>query len=168
MPTINANPIVLGADSVRAELAEASEAHGLTPAQTRRIQALPSAQIDEAIRAAADDDFWDAYDSVRRDAIASLAAYPLVLIVFMDGEDYENAVDAANDLGGSTEAVVEYLSQWDFGEEDDNAASITGYTDLADLEANRHQLHEVDHGGLHYWLQLDHALGIYALYRRPL
>lgn len=162
------SPIVLSAESVRAELAEAPDAHDLTPAQIERIAALLDADIDAAIHAVVDDFFWDAYDSVRRDAIARLASDPLVLIVFMQGQDYEDAVDAVNDRGGSTKAVVEYLAQWDYGEENDSASEVNGRTDLAELERLPHQLHEVDHGGLHYWLEIDHRLGFYGLFRRPL
>lgn len=92
----------------------------------------------------------------------------LVNIVDLGGEDYERAVDAANERGGSVDAVIAYLAQWDYGDENDNAAEVNGYTDLAELGSLRHQLHEGDHGGLHYWLVLDHGLGFYSLYRRPL
>lgn len=93
---------------------------------------------------------------------------PLVSVVHLSGDDYETAVDVANDQGGSTSAVVEYLSRWDHGDETDAAAEINGHTDRSALESWNHQLHEVDHGGLHYWLVIDHGLRFYALYRRPL
>lgn len=93
---------------------------------------------------------------------------PLVCVIFMQGQDYEDAVDAANEHGGSTEAVVTHLAQWDYGTENDGAAEVNGHTELTELRRLPHQVHEVDHGGLHYWLQLDHHLGIYGLYRRPL
>jgi len=162
------NPIILGAESVRAELDEAPDAHDLTKAQAERIAALSDEEIDRAVHAATDDVFWEIYDCVRRDAIAELARVPLICVIFIQSQEYEDAVDAANARGGSTEAVVKHLAQWDFGEETDGAASVNGYTDLSELESLPHQLHEVDHGGLHYWLQLDHHLGIYGLYRRPL
>lgn len=92
----------------------------------------------------------------------------LVCIVFMQGQDYEEAVDAANERGGSTDAVVAHLAQWDYGTENDGAAEVNGHTRLKTLRHQIHQIHEVDHGGLHYWLQIDHHLGIYGLYRRPL
>lgn len=166
--TASGNPIVLGAESVRAELAEARDAHNLTKAQAERIAALPDAEIDAAIHDVVDDSFWEVYDSMRHDAITRLAFDPLVLIVFIQGQGYEDAVDAANDSGGSTEAVVEHLAQWDYGEENDSASEVNGRTELTELERLPHQLHEVDHGGLHYWLEVDHRLGFYGLYRRPL
>lgn len=173
------NPIILGAESVRAELAEAPGSHDLTEKQAEFIQQLPDDEIDRAIQDVADDHFWDAYDSVRRDAITrivdehrrTLASLgdDLVLITDVDGDDYERAFTEANKRGGSVrDAAVEYLAQWDFGDENDNAAEVNGYTQLEELQNHPHMLHEVDHGGLHYWLQLDHGLRFYALYRRPL
>jgi uncharacterized protein YccT (UPF0319 family) len=92
----------------------------------------------------------------------------LVCITFQQGQDYEDAVDAANEHGGSTEAVVAHLAQWDMGEETDAAGFSNGLTGRSELERTSHQLHEVQHGGLQYWLVLDHQLGCYGLYRRPL
>lgn len=163
------HPIVLGAESLRAELDEAPDVHDLTPAQAERIAARwTDEEIDAAIRAEADDDFWAQYDAVRARAISRLATDPLVCIVHLDGDDYEQAVDAANDQGGSVDAVAGYLAQWDYGRENDDASFVNGRTELADLENLPHQLHETEHGGLHYWLQIDHGLRFYALYRRPL
>lgn len=65
--------IELGAESVLAEVNEAPEAHGLTQEQANAIAALPPEQIESAIRESADDWFWEAYNSVRRSAIARLA-----------------------------------------------------------------------------------------------
>lgn len=161
-------PIVLGAESVRAELAEAPDAHDLTPAQVERIMAFSDDRIDEAVRAVTDDWFWEAYDTVRREAITRLARDPLVCVVFLQDQDYQDAVDEINDRGGSVEAAVEYLAQWDYGTENDDAAEVNGHTELSELERLPHQVHEADHGGLHYWLQLDHHPGLYGLYRRPL
>lgn len=162
------SPIILGAESLRAELHEAPEAHGLTHTQADRILALGDDELNGAIRSAVDDDFWAAFNSVRRDAISQLSYDPLVCVIFLQGQNYEDAVDAAKVLGGSTEAVVQHLAGWDYGEETDGAASVNGHTELIELENQPHQLHEVDHDGIHYWLQLDHQLGIYGLYRRPL
>lgn len=172
------NPITLGAASVRSELHEAPDSHDLTTAQAEHLEALSDDEIDDAVQSAADDYFWDAYYSVRRDAIARLArdhkdaldplGNDLVPIVHLSGDDYEHAVDAANDNGGSTDAVVAYLAQWDYGEENDGAAEVNGHTQLAELERLPQQLHEVDHGGLHYWLGIAHGLRHYSLYRRPL
>lgn len=93
---------------------------------------------------------------------------PLICIMFCQDDSYNEVVDAANDAGGSTHAVVAHLAQGDYGEENDSAARINGYTQREELERGPHQIHEVEHGGLHYWLQLDHHIGIYGLYRRPL
>jgi len=97
------------------------------------------------------------------------ADHVLVRIIDLEGDDYEQAVDAANDLGGSTAAVVEYLAHWDFGDENDNAAPYNGcLTSLRALQACPHQLHQVTYDNLDYWLQIDHGLRFYALYRAPL
>lgn len=159
------NPIVLGAESIRAELDESPETHDLNSAQVKRILALDNTDLMLAINAEVDDDFWAQFDDVRARAISQLADDPLVNIIFLSGDDYEAAVDAANDHGGSTDAVVAYLAQWDYGEENDGAAEVNGHTQLERLPQ---QLHEVDHGGLHYWLGIDHGLSHYCLYRRPL
>lgn len=93
----------------------------------------------------------------------------LILVTHQSGDDYEEIVDAANAAGGSINAVVEHLARWDYGAETDaDSASFHGTTTLAELQALAHQLHEGDHGGLHYWLLLDHHLRFYALYRQPL
>lgn len=92
----------------------------------------------------------------------------LVRIISVTGDDYETAVDQANDKGGSTDAVVEYLAQWDTGDEIDRAATINGHTRLSDLEKQRHPFHIVDYDSHVYYLQADHHLGFYALYREEL
>lgn len=169
-PTKDLPPIVLDADAVREEIHETPGVYELTPHQAARIHALPDQVINAALQAVADDDddFWTQFDEVRRGAIARLADEPVVPIVTAWGDAYEAAVDAANDLGGSIDAVVEHLAQWDYGVETDDAAAVNGHIQLAELEAWPHQLHEADHGGLHYWLVIDHHVGLYALYRRPL
>lgn len=66
--------ISLDADSIRAELDDApAEAHDLTPQQVALIQRLNDDEINRAVTQAADDDFWELYDAVRRRAIATLA-----------------------------------------------------------------------------------------------
>lgn len=162
------NPIILGAESIRAELDESPETHDLNSAQVKRILALDNTDLMLAINAEVDDDFWSQFDDVRARAITRLADDPLVNVIFLSGDDYETAVDAANDHGGSTDAVVAYLAQWDYGDENDGAAEVNGHTQLAELERLPQQLHEADHGGLHYWLGIDHGLRHYSLYRRPL
>lgn len=91
---------------------------------------------------------------------------PLVCITFQTGDDYEIVVDEANARGGSVDAVIEFLTNWDFGDEDDNAATIMGHTERVDLEKQTY--HEGDYGNLHYWLIADHGMRHYALYRRRL
>lgn len=88
---------------------------------------------------------------------------PWVSVVFVDGDDYEAAVDAANDNGGSTDAVAEYLSQWDYGDETDMAQT----RDCAPW-GNADILHSVNVGGLDYVLSINHHVGYYGLNRRPL
>lgn len=67
--------IALDAESLRAELREAPEAHGLDPEQAAEIAALPDGQINSWIHelAARDDAFWALYDGLRRRTIAHLA-----------------------------------------------------------------------------------------------
>lgn len=89
----------------------------------------------------------------------------LTLIISVDGDDYEEAVEAAEDNGGSTEAVVAHLAQWDYGSENDEASEIMGSSTLDELEALPHQLHQVCHDELTYYLLIDHGLRFYALYR---
>lgn len=93
----------------------------------------------------------------------------LVEIIHLDGSDYEDAVDAINDRGGSIKAAAEYLAGWDYGTENDNAAPLTGdLTTREELERQPHMLHDVKVGGLDYIVQIDHMIGTYALYRAPL
>jgi hypothetical protein len=70
-----ATGIALDAESLRAELREAPEAHGLDPEQAAEIAALPDGQINRWIHelAARDDAFWALYDGLRRRTIAHLA-----------------------------------------------------------------------------------------------
>ncbi len=90
-------------------------------------------------------------------------AGPWVDIVFVDGDDYDAAVDAANDAGGSIDAVAEYLSQWDYGTETDDAHTRdTAPWGAADT------LHPVTVDGLDYVLTVNHRIGYYSLNRRPL
>ena len=68
------NGISLDADSIRIELDDATaEAYDLTPQQAALIQRLSDDEINRAVTQAADDDFWELYDVVRRRVIATLA-----------------------------------------------------------------------------------------------
>lgn len=162
--------ISLDADSIRCEVDEAPDAHDLSEAQAEYISDLDDQTLNQALVSAADDTFWSAYDELRRNAIAALArqADELLLVVSVSGDDYERAVDEANDAGGSTRAVVQYLAQWDTGDEVDRASLINGRVLLRTLEGWPHQLHEVTHDDTDYFLVIDHHLRFYSLYRRPL
>lgn len=92
----------------------------------------------------------------------------LIHIVTLTGDDYEEAVDQGNDRGGSTEAVVSYLAQWDYGEETDEADEILGTRSREEIKALPHMKEVVLHGGLTYLLVFDHGLRFYSLYRPPL
>lgn len=94
----------------------------------------------------------------------------LVHVVTLTGQDYEDAVAAAEARGGSVDAVAEHLAQWDQGAETDEAALLwpDDMPTLTDLQHQRHQLHTARAGGLAYHLQIDHQLGLYALYRPAL
>lgn len=93
----------------------------------------------------------------------------LIHIITVQDTEYEEAVDAANANGGSIDAVIEYLAQWDQGDETDaDSSSYYGTRLLSDLEKLSHSLYEGTHGGLRYWLLVDHPLGLYSLYRAPL
>ena len=67
-------PPNLDAESLRSEITEAPDAHGLTTEQVAAITALPDQEIDAWIQelAARDDAFWAAYDNLRRRVIARL------------------------------------------------------------------------------------------------
>lgn len=94
-------------------------------------------------------------------------AQRLVRIILLRGQDYENAVDAINALGGSTGAAVAHLAQWDNGTQSDNDAEAANrYDSLVYVESMAH--HREEHGGINYWLVADHSLRHYVLYRRPL
>lgn len=65
--------IQLNAESVRAELWEAPDAHDIDTAETLdRITSLSDDAINAAIEASANDHFWEQYDAVRRSAISRL------------------------------------------------------------------------------------------------
>ena len=87
---------------------------------------------------------------------------PWVSIVFLDGDDYETAMDETNDAGGSITALADYLAQWDYGDETDMAH--TGDFAPGSLDT----LHEAPSGGLDYVLSINHRLGYVSLNRRPL
>lgn len=112
-----------------------------------------------------DDDFTHELEELLQQ-IEFLAEPRLVSIVVVSGDDYERIVDEANDLGGSTSAVVEILARWDTGDEIDQASRINGTQSQSQIERSVHEV--IEHGGLRYWLLPNHDLRFYALYRRPL
>lgn len=94
---------------------------------------------------------------------------PLGHIITLTGDAYEQVVDEANAMGGSVDAVAAVLSVWDYGDETDAAAELDPYDPTAsDLGKPSHQLHSAHVGHQHYWLLIDHQLGLYSLYRLPL
>lgn len=64
---------MLDAESVRAELEEAPEAHGFTTQSAELISRADDEEILAAINMEVDDEFWSQYDDVRRRAITRLA-----------------------------------------------------------------------------------------------
>jgi len=84
----------------------------------------------------------------------------LVSIVTLEGDDFDAVVDFPD------EDLTEYLAQWDFGDENDGAATVNGYTDIED--AKRFGAETVEHGGLTYWRTVDRDLRMVSLMRKPL
>ncbi|QTP19093.1 hypothetical protein [Micrococcus luteus] len=94
----------------------------------------------------------------------------LVHVITLAGQDYDDAVQAAEAEGGSVDAVARHLAQWDYGTESDDAALLwpEDMPTRADLGRQRHQLHTARVRGLQYLVQIDHGLRMYALYRPTL
>jgi len=92
-----------------------------------------------------------------------LTTGPWVTVVYMDGDDYETAMDETNNMGGSTGAAVEYLAQWDNGADSDAAetrdSAPWGAYDTTHVES---------FGGLTYVYATNHIVGYVSLQRRPL
>lgn len=87
-------------------------------------------------------------------------AKPLITMISVIGEDYRDAAIAAEGNGGSITAVV------GLGHLRTLAGNgIEGRTTLGHPAASNHQLHHVIWGHTHYWLQINHQRGLYALYR---
>ena len=64
--------IRLDAASVRDEINDRLQAGEITAAQAKRIDTFRDEEINAAIDASVDDNFWQAYDNARSDAIARL------------------------------------------------------------------------------------------------
>ncbi|WRS29177.1 hypothetical protein U6G28_06460 [Actinomycetaceae bacterium MB13-C1-2] len=81
-------------------------------------------------------------------------------VVFFQGEDADRVLDYINKHG--TQGAVEYLSNWDYGDETTNAATANGEIHL-DISGGMLD-HTVEHGS--YVLSHNPHLGHVALYRR--
>lgn len=84
----------------------------------------------------------------------------LVRIVTLEGDEFDEVAALPAD------ELTAHLAQWDYGMENDGAATINGY-DTID-EAERFGAQTAAHGGLEYWLAVDHGLRMCSLLRRPL
>jgi hypothetical protein len=84
----------------------------------------------------------------------------LVEIISLNGDEFDSALELhADDLAA-------YLAQWDYGDENDMAAPINGYTSVSDAE--RFGAEIISHDNLQYWLTIDRNFGMCSLMRRPL
>ena len=84
----------------------------------------------------------------------------LVRIVTLDGGEFDEVAGLPKD------ELTAHLSQWDYGTENDGAATINGYTPID--EAERFGAQTITHGGLKYWIAVDHGLRMCSLLRLPL
>lgn len=82
-------------------------------------------------------------------------------LVTVTGDAYKEAVDAINDLGGSTSAAVEYLLgrvEWS------TQSLVNDHLLLDSLREAPHQLHGVISSGIDYYLHINHQEHLYTLY----
>lgn len=108
-------------------------------------------------------------DRAEQLATARLTAQQaLVTIITVDGDEYDRVLAEAhvNPTRDPDEAAVEILSRWDTGDEVDLASTVLGTTPRREVESRDHAI--IEHDGLTYWLEADHGLRHYALYRRKL
>lgn len=92
----------------------------------------------------------------------------LVPIVRLEGDEYDEAVDASEGTLTtleSVQAVIAHMSQWDYGDETDGAGVVNGLNSLGELKALPHDLDEHHHAGTDYLLLSDAGLRFCALYR---
>lgn len=92
----------------------------------------------------------------------------LVPIVRLEGDGYDEAVDASEGTLTtleSVQAVIAHMSQWDYGDETDGAGVVNGLNSLGELKALPHDLDEHHHAGTDYLLLSDAGLRFCALYR---
>lgn len=92
----------------------------------------------------------------------------LVPIIHLEGDDYDEAVDASEGTLTtleSVQAVIAHMSQWDYGDESDGAGVVNGLHSLGELKALPHDLDEHRHQGTDYLLLSDAGLRFCTLYR---
>lgn len=70
---LDLGPWSVSAEAVRQELQEAADLHDLSDEQAASIAALSDAVIHDAIQCSVTDYHWEAFDDLRRTAIARLA-----------------------------------------------------------------------------------------------
>jgi len=95
----------------------------------------------------------------------------LTPVIVMHGDEYDEAVDLSETevlTQDSIDVIVEYLAQWDYGDETDGAAEVNGTNTLGELLRLPHDLDEATYGGIDYLLLSDAGLRFLALYRQPL
>lgn len=108
-------------------------------------------------------------DRAEQLATARLTAQEaLVTVITIDGDGYDRVLaEASTDPARDPdEATVEILARWDTGDEVDLASTVLGTTSRREVESRDHAI--VEHGGLTYWLEANHGLRYYALYRPKL
>lgn len=88
-------------------------------------------------------------------------------IIVVAGERYRDVVESAEDIGGSTWAVVELLLDLRRMECTlEGCETVAEQIVLSDLHRRSDgPLHEVVHGADRYWLRADHICGVYELHR---
>jgi hypothetical protein len=89
-----------------------------------------------------------------------------ITIVFMQGEEADEAFDIWDRDG--FDAVVNYLQEWDFGDENDNAAIVMNetYSDIKDITGRYDfiDIWESEHGN--YWVTSNRSLSYISLIRK--
>lgn len=109
----------LDAASVRDELCEAPDAHDLTEGEAARLAALSDLEIEAVLDAHVDDDFWLAFDDVRRRAITALRERYILLDSAEEGRIEARAEAlcnlqglSPNDEGAWREALAQARDEW--------------------------------------------------------
>jgi hypothetical protein len=84
----------------------------------------------------------------------------LVGIITLDGDEFDEVANV------TAEELAAHLAQWDYGTENDGAATINGYTSID--EAERFGAQIVTYDGIKYWLSVDHNMRMCSQLRLPL